>query len=451
MGLFFKNGIVVTMSPDREIIWDGAVYVEGDRIVEVGDTKQLSQKYETEAERVVDASRRVLLPGFCNIHCHSTLLICRGRAEDASNWDAIWGIMGSIAEAMTPEDAYMTSLLAHVEMLKSGITSVVDSGIHMMRAGDAAVDSGIRAWLHENPRDADGAKIRDYGVYEYDAAAGEKGLKSAVELVYKCLLGAHATDVCSPDLLRKIRHEADRLDVGVTIHLCQNDIEPKQCKKAWGDWPGVMMEKAGFLGRDFIGGHGIFVNEEDIEVMARNNCSVSHNPLINAKRAHIAPVSDMMAGGLNVGLGSDNMFYDFLEVIKTAQVVWRLRVKDPTEPPPQTLLEMATINGAKALRMEQKIGSLEAGKLADIVMMNYNRPRYTPLVEENVVSNLVHFGSASDVEMTVVGGKVLVDDFKYVAGDEQVIIDNAQQCGQEVWIKAKEAWAKQMSRRVSKP
>ncbi|MFO7942120.1 MAG: amidohydrolase family protein, partial [Bacillota bacterium] len=404
---------------------------------------------------VIDARGKVLFPGFLNIHCHSMLLACRGRAEDVSNWDAIWGIMGSIMDVMTEEDCYAASMLAYIEMLKSGATTAVDSGVHMMKVGEAAIDSGIRAYLHETFRDADPVKVRDEGVYEYSDEIGKRGLEHAVQLVESfdgrengrihCLLGPHATDVCSPDLLEATREEADRLGVGVTIHLAQNDVEPKQCRDEWGDWPGLMMEKAGFLGPDFIGAHGIFVNDEDIAALARNGCSVSHNPQINAKRAHIAPVSDMMDAGVNVGLGSDNMFYNMLEVMKIAQIVWRLRVGEPTEPKPETILEMATINGARALGIEDRVGSLEPGKVADIIMIDYDRPRYTPLVEENVVSNLIHFGSGDDVALTMVGGRILVDDHQYV-GDERKIIDEAQRSGEEVWERAKEDWARRMGK-----
>ena len=456
MSILFKSGTIVTMSAGWDIIWDGSLYVAGDRIVEVGKTADLVPKYEAKADRVVDATHRVLYPGLLNIHCHSTLLACRGRAEDASNWDAIWGIMASISEAMTPEDAYMASMLAHVEMLKSGVTTVVDSGSHMIRAGDAAVDSGIRAFLHQAFRDADPVKIREQGIYEYIPSIGDQGLQRAVELVEKfqgqdggriqCLVGPHATDVCSPDLLQRARKEADRLGVGVTIHLAQNDVEPQQCKDAWGDRPGRMLEKAGFLGPDFIGAHAIFLNDEDIAVLARNHCSVSHNAQINAKRAHIAPVSDMITAGINVGLGTDNMFYDIVEVMKVAQIVWRLRGGDPTQPTPQTVMEMASINGSRALGMQDQVGSLEAGKLADVIMINYERPRYTPRVQENVISNFVHFGTSNDVEMTMVGGRILVEDFKYVGGDEEAIVDQAQQSGTEVWARAREHWSRRTAR-----
>ncbi len=456
MGIFFENTTIITGSPQRGVLRDAALYVAGDRIVELGPSAELTAKYRSGAEKVVDARRKVLLPGFLNIHCHSTQLACRGRAEDVSNWDAIWGIMDSIGEAMTPEDCYAASLLAHVEMLKSGVTTVVDSGRHMMRAGEAAVDSGIRAFLHEAFRDADPEKIRDAGVYEYDPARGEAGLERASDLVEKFhgrdggrirgLIGPHATDVCSPGLLRKARREADRLGVGVTIHLAQNEVEPRQCRDAWGDGPGRMMEKAGFLGPDFIGAHAIFLATEDIEVLARNACSISHNPQINAKRGHIAPAADMVEAGVNVGLGTDNMFYDMIEVIKTAGLVWRLRTGDPTQPRPETVVGMATMNGARAAGMGESLGSLEPGKLADVVMIDYNRPRYTPLVEENIVSNLVHFGSGADVELTMVGGRILVEDFCYIGGNESTIIDEAQRSGEEVWARAKGAWSRRGGR-----
>ncbi len=455
MDTLIKNAVIITMSAAGEVIWDGYLEVKGDRIADVGRTANLEPDRESRADTVIDARGKALLPGFLNIHCHSPLLACRGRAEDVSNWDAIWGVMSSISAAMSPDDAYSMSLLAHVEMLKSGITTAVDSGTHMMRAGEAAVDSGIRAFLHQPFRDANVDKIREQGIYEYDPSTGDRELERAIDLVEKfhgrddgriqCLLGPHATDVCSPALLQKARKEANRLGVGVTIHLAQNELEPRQCLAKWGLRPGRMLEKAGFLGPDFIGAHGIFLNDEDIAVLSRNGCSVSHNPLINAKRAHIAPVPELTGAGVNVGLGTDNMFYDMFETLKAAHMVWRLRTQDPTQPDPEAILRMATINGASALGVEKNLGSLEAGKLADVIMVDLNRSRYTPLVQENLITNLVHFGLSSDVCTVMVGGRTLVDEFKYVGGDEQEILAEAQQVGSEVWTRAKADWARSMA------
>ncbi len=455
MGVLFDNATIVTMNADRDILHDAAMYVDEDRIIEIGDARELKEKYAATADRVIDAKDKVLFPGFINTHSHSVALSCRGRAEDVSNWDAIWGVMGSIRDNMTGDDCYVSSRLAYVEMLKSGITTVADSGAHMLRVGEAAIETGIRAFLHQGFRDADIAVLRDEGRYEYAMERGMRGLQEAVDLVesmhgredgrIRCLLGPQTIDTVSPELLRATRKEADRLGVGVTIHLSQNEKEPKQSLEAWGDLPGPVMEKAGFLGPDFIGAHAIFLEDADIAALARNGCSISHNPQINAKRAHIAPVSDMIEAGINVGLGSDNMFYDMLEVIKTAGIVWRLRVKDPTVPDPATVVEMATINGARALGIDDVVGSLEEGKVADVVMVNYARARYTPRVRENVLSNLVHFGAADDVALTMVGGRVLVDDHRFVGGNEQTILEEAQQSGTEVWARAKAEWQQRMT------
>ena len=450
MSVLFENATIVTVNSGGDILHDSAMYVKEDRIVEIGDTARLKAKYGDTAERVIDAKDGVLFPGFVNTHSHSVALACRGRAEDVSNWDAIWGVMGSIRDSMTGDDCYVASRLAYVEMLRSGITTVADSGAHMLRVGEAAIETGIRAYLHQNFRDADATLLRDEGRYEYSMERGMKGLGDAVDLVetmhgkeggrIRCLLGPQTIDTVSPKLLAATRGEADRLGVGVTIHLSQNEREPRQCLEAWGDLPGPMMEKAGFLGPDFTGAHAIFLHDEDIQALARNDCSVSHNPQINAKRAHIAPVSDMIEAGINVGLGSDNMFYDMLEVIKTAGIVWRLRVKDPTVPHPSTIVQMATMNGARALGIDDAVGSLEEGKVADVVMMDYARARYTPRVRENVLSNLVHFGAADDVALTMVGGRILVDDHRYVGGNEEAILEEAQRSGEEVWERAKVDW-----------
>lgn len=448
MSILIKNGIFVTMAKEKNILMNGAVYIEEDKIIDVGESEIIEQKYKNkELKRIINAKHKVIFPGFINLHSHGTLLILRGQAEDENSYRAVYGKMFPIGEIMSGEDFYHMAKLAYVELLKFGSTTIVDNHGSIFDLGKAALETGIRAYLNEVIRDVDAVKIKDDGIYEYDTSIGEKFLKNSIEFIEKWhmrangrirgIMVAHAPDTCSPDLLKKIAETANKYKLGITLHLAQNQKEVAQVEKKYNKTLVQYLESTGVLGPLFIAAHGIFLEEGDIEILAKYKANVSHNPVINSKRGkpRIAPVLEMMKAGVNVGLGTDNMASDIIECMRVGQMIYRIRNKIPDEPKPEKMLEMATVNGAKALGREKEMGTIEKNKLADLIMVDYNRTNYTPLFEENVISNLVHTGLASDIDTVLVGGEILVENGKYIKEDEQEIIDNAQKAADRIWGK----------------
>jgi 5-methylthioadenosine/S-adenosylhomocysteine deaminase len=447
MGTLIKNAIVVTMDEKRTILMDGAVFIKSGRIEDIGESSELEQKYAVDARRVINARKKVVLPGFINLHTHSTLAILRGQAEDEDTFTSVYGKMFPIMQILKPEDIYLVTKSADVELLKFGATTSVDRVGSLNDLAQAAYEIGNRIFLNGSIRDADAAKIRE-GIYEYVPAIGEETLQETVDLIEKwhmkdngrirCLMGPHGTDTCSPDLMRQIRAMADQYQIGVTVHLAQNKTEVGQVRKMYDKTPCEYLESVEILGPDFIGGHSIFLVEKDIKLLAKYNSHVSHNAVINAKRGFSVPIAEMFREGVNVGLGTDNMAYDMLEVMKVAQMVYRVRNHVPDEPKPEKMLEMATINGAKALGMEDELGSIEKGKKADLILLDTNKPNYMPMFKENVIANMIHTGLSSDIDTVMVEGEILVENGKYIKHDEQDIIQTAQKASEAVWKKWRE-------------
>jgi len=427
--------LIVTMNDNRDIIQDGAVAVEGNQIVDVGESSVLEERHG-KAGQVVDAAGMVVFPGFINLHTHAVLTVLRGHAEDIHTVKAVYELMFPMMnDILTPEDCYMMGRLGALELLRFGSTTIVENSQYMQQVAQAVADVGNRAWLCDFVHDADMGKIR-YGTYEYHPELGDKTLQTNIELVeawhaaadgrIRCLMGPHAADTCTPELLARIRSAADKYEVGVTYHLAQNTAEVAQVEKVRGTRPVHYLEKMGLVGPQVIGGHGIFLDDGEIERLAATGTSVSHNPVINAKRGYIAPVSTMLNNGVNVGLGTDNMAGDIVEAMRMALCVYRVRTNTPDQPKPEQIMEMVTINGARALGMEGHLGSVEPGKLADLVLIDYRVPHLRPVFPSNVIANLIHTGLGSDVHTVIVDGEIVVRNHQSVKVDEHEVVEAAQ-------------------------
>ncbi len=443
MSLLIKDGVIVTMSSKREIIWDGAIYIEGDKIKEVGKSVDLETRYRGSADRVIDATKKVVFPGFINIHTHGVLSVLRGQAEDEPVTKVIQEKYYPIIEILRAEDCYHIAKLAFVELLKFGSTTVADSYYSsMLDVAQAASEVGIRAYLGEVISDADHSKLKQ-GVYEYIPSTGEKALSKALELIEKWhmrdggrirgMLAPEGGHVCSPELLKKVRDAAHKYGVGIDIHVGFSPLEVAQVKELHGKSLVEYLESVGILGPDLRVAHAVLIESSDVERLARSRTNVAHCASINANRAYIAPVADMLQAGINVGLGVDCMAADMIEVMRIGLKVSRIKTGIAYEPTPYKMLEMATINGAKALGVEKELGSIEPGKIADLVIVDYNKPNYVPLLEANIITNLVHTGLSSDIDTVLVGGKVLVEGGKYIEADEQEIMKQAQKTAEVVW------------------
>jgi 5-methylthioadenosine/S-adenosylhomocysteine deaminase len=324
--------------------------------------------------------------------------------------------------------------------VKSGSTTIVDNFSHMADIAPAVEQSGLRGIVSEIVNDADLLEIRR-GNYRFDPKIGEALLKKNVDLVEKwhgrgdgrmrCHFGPHAPDTCSSWLLKEIKALAEKMDLGITIHIAQSPGEVAQVVSREGKRPVEYLEAADFLGPRVIGGHCVHLDQKEIDILGRTGTHVSHNAAINARRGFIAPIRALQDAGANIGVGSDNMSEDMFEVMRVALMVGRIRTGNYAAFMPQDVMEMATRNGAKALGLEKEIGSLEKGKKADVILVDLKKPHLVPLM--NVMGNIVHTGLSSDVDTAIVDGRILMENREVKTVNEGELLKQAQKTTERLW------------------
>jgi cytosine/adenosine deaminase-related metal-dependent hydrolase len=243
----------------------------------------------------------------------------------------------------------------------------------------------------------------------------------------------------TPELYREISALARERNMGITVHLAEVQADRTYLKEQFGQTPAEFAQDVGLVGPNVLLVHAVWMDANDIAILARTDTNVSHNPASNAKLASgIAPIPEMLAAGVNVGLGTDggpsNNTYDLVREMRLASYLHKVRTLDPLVMPAETVLEMATINGAKAMGLEEEIGSLEVGKQADFVVFDLDKPHVTPSV--NPVSTLAYAATGTDVNTVVIGGQVVVQDGQVLTMDEGRILRQARERAEAVWRRA---------------
>ncbi len=423
--IIIKNAYVLTMDPDAGDLKNGTVVIEDGKITEIGE------KTRESADTVIDANGSVVMPGLVNTHTHAAMTLFRGYADDLqlAEWleKHIWP-----AEAqLKAEDVYKGSLLACLEMIKSGTTSFADMYFFMDETAKAVEASGLRASL-------------SHGLIElWNKEKGEADLKEGKRFVrawqgaaggrIKTMYGPHAPNTCSEEFLAKVKEEARRDGAGIHIHVLETEAELNAMKERYGKCSVHLLEDLGFLGPDVLAAHCVWLSDGDIEILRKRGVNVSHNPISNMKLASgIAPVYKMLEKGMNVTLGTDgcasNNNLDLFEEMKTAALLHKVSTGNPIALPARQVLEMATVNGAKALGTET--GMLKVGKKADVIIVDMNKPHLTPCFD--VPSHLVYSAKGSDVRTTIVDGKVLMDNYGVLALDEETVVEDARKAAEEL-------------------
>lgn len=429
--IIIKNGYVITMDEDRNSIERGDVAIEGNEISRVGE--DLGENAET----VIDARKKAVMPGLINGHTHLSMTLFRGVADDLDlqTWlnDKIWPMESNLES----EHAYWGALLGCLEMIKSGTTCFADHYFFMDRVADAVDESGMRANLA-------------YGIIENDdPEKREEELEIGEELVknyegtsggrINTMFGPHSTYTCSQECLKEVRNLADKYGVGIHIHVSENKKEVERVKESEGMRPPKLLESIDLLDSDVLAAHCTWLNEEEIDLIKEKGVKPVHNPVSNMKLGSgIAHVPELLNKGVPVNIGTDgagsNNSLDMLEEIKFAATLAKIGKRDPTALPAQSALEMATINGAKAVGREDEIGSLEPGKKADIILIDLKKPHLTPIT--NIESHIVYSASGADVDTVLVDGNILMKNRKVTALDEPKILKKSQESTEEIITKS---------------
>lgn len=422
--LIVKNGIIIPMD-GRKILDKGTIVINKGTIVAVGPTGDIEGKYD--AKRTIDAEHTVVLPGLVNTHTHLAMTLFRGVNDDlrGMEWlERAW----SIESNLTPEDVYWGSMLGCLEMIRTGTTCFADHYFFMDQVSEAVKRTGIRGVLAQAIFDRWGPENIDTS-FEGSLNFAKK-FSGAADGRVSCMLGPHSTFTCSDGTLKLIRQVANEEGLRIHIHLAEREEEVKIINDQYGKTPVVFLADVGLLGPDLLAAHTIHVDEADMSLLKRTDTKVNHNPTCNTKGASgTSPVPEMLEKGINVSLGTDgagsNNNLDMLEEMKVAAIIHKLRLHDPTVLSAWQVLEMATVNGAKAIGLEREIGRLSVNMKADLILIKIDRPHLIPV--HNIPSMLVYSANGNDVNTVIVDGKVIMENRKIVSVDEEKVLQKAQE------------------------
>jgi len=410
----------------------GSVMVENDKIVEITDKTGIHK-----ADDVINGEKKVLMPGLVNTHTHLSMSLLRGLADDLSldMWlnDHIWPVEANL----NGKYCYAGALLACVEMIKSGTTTFNDMYFFMDDVAKAVEEAGLRGMLSHGMIDLGDEEKRKAEFKEtlriiekcHDAADGR----------IKVAFGPHAPYTCSEELLKGVREKAGEMGLKIHIHVSETEFEVQQVVEAHGSRPFEYLNEIGFLGADVIAAHAVWLSDKEIEIIKKNRVNLSHNPASNMKLASgISPVSKLIDAGVNVSLGTDgaasNNNLDMIEEMKIAALLQKVDTGDSTALPAQKVFEMATIGGAKALGLQDEIGTIEAGKKADMILLDMNAAHLTPF--RHPMSHLVYAANGGDVDTVICNGEILMQNKELKVLDEAEVIKLAEDGAHELLSKS---------------
>ncbi len=382
--LLVTGGAVVTMDSEWNVYESGFVAIRGERIVEVGDAALLKAR-DYRAVEVIDARGRAVLPGLINTHTHVPMVLLRGLADDLELEDWLNNYMFPVeSRHVTREFVAAGTRLGLAEMIRGGISTFCDMYYFEDAVAEETSRAGLRAVLGEVVVDF---PAPDNKTWEEALAYVEKFAdKWKGDALIVPAVAPHAPYTVGTEHLKQVHRLADRLDVPVVIHIAEAPSETGYTLKHFKARPVPYLERIGFLSPRVIGAHLVDVNDDEIEVLKQREVGVGHCPQSNMKLASgVAPIPDMLKAGLRVGLGTDgaasNNDLDMWEEMDTAAKLHKVVTGDPTVVSARQALEMGTIGGARAIHMEDKIGSLEVGKYADLITLDLDAPHLVPIYD----------------------------------------------------------------------
>ncbi len=421
--LAITGGTLVTLSAKMDILENASIGISDGRIALVDANRTLS------AEKIIDARDSLILPGLVNTHTHLPMVCFRGLADDLPLMEWLNDhIFPMEARFVNRQMVYDGAMLAIAEMILSGTTTCCDGYFFENQIAQAALDCGMRAVAAQGFADF---ATPDHPQYEnMMAAAGrfvERWLPHApmITPAFFC----HSPYTCSPRTLVNVKAAAREAGILYLTHLLENRDEIDTIEKRYGRKPVPHLHHLGVLDERTVAVHCNWMKPEDIELFADLGVRVSHNPASSMKlAAGVAPVPSMLEKGIAVGLGTDgsasNNDLDLFQEMDLAAKVHKATLLDPTVMSAETVLKMATINGARVLGLDRLIGSIEVGKLADIIILDLNQPHLTPLY--NPYSQIVYAARGSDVKTSIIGGKPVMENRRLLTMDLPAVMQRVR-------------------------
>jgi 5-methylthioadenosine/S-adenosylhomocysteine deaminase len=423
--ILVKGGHVVTQNAKRDVV-EADVLIEDGRIAKVG-------KMKGSADEVIDAQGDIVMPGMVNAHTHVAMAVMKGIADDLPFGDFLDKVFAVDAKRQD-RDIDAGARLGCLEMIRSGTTTFVDMYYSEDIIAGAVEDSGLRgvlcwAVLDQQFTTQKGVPLDNCKRFH----ASHKGRRRVIPGI-----GLQGVYVCSEETFMGAREFALENDLLLHFHLSETRKEVYDHKEKTGRRPADWLSEIGFLGPQCLAAHAAWLTINEVRALARAKASIASCPVSNMKLATggVAPIPEMLAEGVNVSLGTDgsttNNSLDMFGEMKTLALLQKSSRWDPTVVRAQQALDFATCGGAKAIGLGGVLGSIEPGKMADIIILDGSSPNLRPMLPSNIVANIVYAGNAGDVRTTICDGKVLMRDRKVLTIDTRKVLEAAEDVGREL-------------------
>ena len=418
------NGLILADPACPVVVPHGKTMINGNGLVQVNVPNDAGPP----RDNVIDCSNCLIMPGLVNAHTHAAMSLLRGIADDLplDQWLNSY-IFPSEARHAGPDFVYLGTCLSAMEMALNGVTTFADGYFHMENAAQAALDVGLRAMVAQGILDVPTPDAPVPGSWRKRADTFLAGCPT--DSLISPALFCHSPYLCSAQTLQAASALSREYGILLFCHVSETAQEVEEIQRQHGVMPVEHLRRLGILGRDFVAVHAVHVSDAEQEMLAESATGIVHCPESNMKLASgAAPVQDLLAKGITVAIGTDgpasNNNLDLFEEMRSASLMAKLITGDPQALDARTVLRMATIDGARVLGMEDRIGSLEPGKLADLIVINLDRPHLTPLYDP--ISHLAYAARGTDVRHVMVNGRWVVRDGRITTIDEDNLMARAR-------------------------
>ena len=417
MNILIENVKILTMA-DGEVIKNGNIYIENEKIKKI-----TSDKIDFSYDKKIDGKNYLAMPGFVNAHTHVGMSLFRNFSDDVElmTWlnEKIW----PLEDKLIAEDVYWASLLSHAEMIMTGTTSFADMYYFEDQTIKALEKSKMRAQISRGLTLED----KNYKKIEENIELFKK-YENSQDGRINIAFGPHAVYTTDKNYLKEINKYAKKYKMPIHIHLSETKTENTDCMKRFNQSPTEVFEECGIFENKTIAAHGVYLSDKDLDILSKYDVSVVHNPSSNLKLSSgFLDCTRVINKKINLAMGTDSSASNNnLSMIKEISLTSLVsKYNNPQNLKAYDVLKMATINGAKALGLDDKIGTLEEGKLADIILIDLNNPNHTP--QNNLISSLPYSTFDKDVSYVIINGDLVYDDKKFVYLNEKEIIKNAEE------------------------
>ncbi|GAA0180387.1 amidohydrolase [Clostridium sediminicola] len=439
--IHIKNAYIVTMNQQYQVYKSGEILLNGDRIIAVGS--RVNPILVNLNAEIIDAKGKIVMPGLINTHVHTSQQLGRGLGDDVNllTWlhKRIWPYESNLTE----EDSYISTLLCNLELIKSGVTAFAEPGGQFVSSMAKAVsESGIRGMLAKSAMDnGKGLPASWQRTLQQEIETQEENIKkfhNTADERIKVWLGIRTIFNASDNFIIRSKELADKYDVGVHMHVAEIKEEVEFVRETRGSTTVKHLENLGVLDKNFLAVHSVWLTNEEVEIFKNRQVKVSHNPAAAMKVLGFAKVPRMLREGVCVTIGTDgapcNNRMNMIDEMWLTSLIhkgWRL---DPTIVKAEEILKMGTINGARAILDEENLGSLEAGKKADLIIINPNSVDMLPM--HDGVANLISSMHSTNVESMICNGKWIMKNRKVLTIDEEAIIEEAKERAESICKRA---------------